>query len=125
MRTLLLAATLFIGLFSAFAQSDRLQPQAFQQMIGKNGAQLIDVRTPEEFAKGHIEGARNIDWLGSDFMAQAAKLDKTKPVLLYCAAGGRSEEALEAMKMAGYSKAMDMSSGFNGWKKAGLPTTTK
>ena len=51
--------------------------------------QLIDVRTPQEFAEDHIGNAQNINWNGNDFVAQVEKLDKTKPVFVYCKVGGR------------------------------------
>ena len=124
-RTLFLV-TIFISLsFASLAQAEHLESEDFLQRLGKNGAQLIDVRTSEEFAKGHLVGAKNIDWLEDGFMEKANKLDKTKPVLLYCAAGGRSEEALTAMQEAGFKLAVDLKHGYNGWKRANLPTTTK
>ncbi len=107
------------------AQGDRLENDVFQERMTHPDAQLVDVRTPEEFTKGHLEGAVNIDWLEQDFMENAGKLDKTRPVLLYCAAGGRSEEALAAMKKAGFTQAADLLHGYNGWKRANLPVTTK
>ena len=125
-RTLLLSLFLLVlNACTLQAQTDRLDTKTFQQRLAQPGVQLVDVRTPEEFAKGHLDGAVNIDWLADGFMDKAGKLDKSKPVLLYCAAGGRSEEALATMKKAGYTKAVDMLGGFNGWKKAGLPVSTK
>ena len=63
-----------------------------------NTVQLVDVRTPQEWGTGHIDGALHIDWFDDDFKVRVAKLDKEKPVRLYCAAGGRSEEAREVMR---------------------------
>ena len=108
-----------------FSQAEHLESEVFQLRLGKDGAQLIDVRTSEEFAKGHLVGAKNIDWLEDGFMEKASKLDKTKPVLLYCAAGGRSGEALTAMQEAGFKLVVDLKHGYNGWKRSNLPTTTK
>lgn len=122
----LAVTVLFSALISGCsAQADRLEPGDFQARMAEPDAQLIDVRTAEEYAKGHLPGAVNVDWLEDGFVGKTAGLDKTKPVLLYCAAGGRSEEALEAMKKAGFSKAVDLKSGYNGWKRANLPTTLK
>ena len=56
---------------------------------------LIDVRTPEEYEAGHIEGAKNINFLAPDFAEKMGELDKTKPVMIYCQAGGRSAKALK------------------------------
>jgi rhodanese-related sulfurtransferase len=121
---LFLAPLLFFGL-SACAQQDRVDASTFQARMKEAGAQLVDVRTPEEFAKGYIAGAVNNDWLEEGFLDRAKTLDKSKPVLLYCAAGGRSEEAVAAMKKAGYTNVVDLEGGFNGWKRSNLPVATK
>ena len=54
---------------------------------------VIDVRTPGEFENGHVANALNIDWNGADFATQIAKIDTTKPVIVYCQSGGRSAKA--------------------------------
>lgn len=121
---LFLAPLLLFGL-SACAQQDRVDASVFQARMKEAGAQLVDVRTPEEFAKGYIAGAVNNDWLEDGFLERAKTLDKSKPVLLYCAAGGRSEEAVAAMKKAGYTNVVDLEGGFNGWKRSNLPVAVK
>jgi rhodanese-related sulfurtransferase len=88
----------------------------FAELMKKNGAQLIDVRTPREFSNGFIEGAKNIDYNGDSFEKQMKKLDKTKPVLVYCAAGGRSENAAELLQEWGFKEVYDLEGGYNGWK---------
>jgi thioredoxin 1 len=88
----------------------------FAELIKKNGAQLIDVRTPREFSNGFIEGAKNIDYNGDSFEKQMKKLDKTKPVLVYCAAGGRSENAAELLQEWGFKEVYDLEGGYNSWK---------
>lgn len=65
---------------------------------------LIDVRTPEEFADGHLKGATNIDFNGPDFADKISELDKDGEYTLYCRSGRRSGLALEAMKAAGFTK---------------------
>ena len=88
----------------------------FAELMKKTGAQLIDVRTPREFTNGFIEGAKNIDYNGDSFEKQMKKLDKTKPVLVYCAAGGRSENAAELLQEWGFKEVYDLEGGYNGWK---------
>jgi rhodanese-related sulfurtransferase len=88
----------------------------FVELMKKTGAQLIDVRTPREFSNGFIEGAKNIDYNGDSFEKQMKKLDKTKPVLVYCAAGGRSENAAELLQEWGFKEVYDLEGGYNGWK---------
>ena len=97
----------------------------FQTRMKEADAQLVDVRTPDEFAKGHIAGAVLNDWLEDGFLDRAKTLDKSKPVLLYCAAGGRSEEAVAAMKKDGFANVVDLAGGFNGWKRSNLPVAVK
>src|SRR5688572_17949871 len=53
-------------------------------------AQLVDVRTPEEYNEGHLKGSININYQGNSFAEEVAKLDKTKPTFVYCRSGGRS-----------------------------------
>lgn len=105
------------------AQSDGLVSVATLQgeLKPKNTVQLVDVRTPHEWSTGHIEGARHIDWFSDDFKAEVAKLDKDKPVRLYCAGGGRSEEAREMLRGMGFTDVKDLDGGIAAWKKAGAP----
>ena len=122
---LITAALALLYTAHANAQVGRLEPKAFKTEVDKGTSQLIDVRTPEEFVRGHLAGAVNIDWLADDFSDISAKLDKRKPVLLYCAVGGRSEEAKAAMEKAGFPHVQDMLGGINAWKSNSLPITTK
>jgi rhodanese-related sulfurtransferase len=125
LRLLHLLAPLLLFTMQTRAQQDRLDAPAFQARMKEAGAQLVDVRTADEFVKGHITGALNNDWLEDGFLDRAKTLDKSKPVLLYCAVGGRSEEAMTAMKKAGYTDVVDLANGFNGWKRSNLPVATK
>ncbi|MBL7950366.1 MAG: rhodanese-like domain-containing protein [Flavobacteriales bacterium] len=92
-----------------------------QAELAKGDLQLVDVRTPQEWSTGHIEGARHIDWFSDDFKAEVGKLDRKKPVRLYCAAGGRSEEARELLREMGFTDVLDLDGGMGAWKKAGAP----
>lgn len=87
-------------------------------------ANILDVRTPEEFEKGHIKNALNYDWNGSSFEQQIATLDKSKPVFVYCLSGGRSAMAAEVMRDRGFKQVYEMKGGFMKWRTAGLPETT-
>jgi len=77
---------------------------------------LIDVRTPQEFALGHIESAINIDFRNENFEELIAKVDKTKPVAVYCGKGGRSGKCSSFMKKAGFTKIYDLDGGITEWK---------
>ena len=82
--------------------------------------QLIDVRTAGEFQEGYIEGASNIDYFGDDFEMQMSKLDKLKPIAVYCGVGGRSESALEVLQELGFEVIYNLEGGITVWEKNGL-----
>ena len=68
---------------------------------------LIDVRTPDEYAQGHLEGAINIDLGQSSFDEEIAKLDKQAAYTVYCRSGNRSAQAAKRMQAAGFTQVMD------------------
>ena len=82
-------------------------------------AVLLDVRTPKEFASGHIPGATNLDLFASDFDARIRQLDKTKTYVVHCAAGGRSSQAAVKLRDTGVTNLIYFESGVKGWEKAG------
>ena len=94
-----------------------LVPADFKEAIKNPDVQLIDVRTYVEFNEGHIEGAKNIDYLAEDFEAQMNKFDKDKPIFIYCASGGRSEVTASMLYELGFKDINDLSGGFIAWKK--------
>ena len=71
---------------------------------------IVDVRTPEEFAEGHLVGAENIDVSADDFDEQVAQLDTDAPVVVYCRTGNRSAEAVERMEGLGFTDLTDLGS---------------
>lgn len=85
-------------------------------MTNMPNAHLVDVRTPSEYTGGHIGKAQNIDYNGSDFKAKIDALDKSKPILVYCQAGGRSKKACTMMKGMGFKEIYELKSGYGGWK---------
>lgn len=84
-----------------------------------NTIQLVDVRTPEEYKEGYIKNARNINIKDDDFLDQVSKLDKDKPVYVYCMVGGRSGQSAAQLKEAGFKKVYDFKGGFKQWKAEG------
>ena len=118
---------LVLGLSSCKSQEKKevsfidVNVEEFQNMIEKNGAQLIDVRTPAEYENGHIKNALLIDYMSNDFKDKAFKgLDKTKPVLVYCASGGRSAKSAKMYKDAGFEKVYNLLGGFRAWSAKNL-----
>lgn len=93
----------------------------FEKKLAGSGVQLIDVRTPEEYAEGHLKGAVNMNVNDDGFDAQVAKLDKTKPVLLYCRSGKRSANASGKMHDLGFTEIYNLDGGIIGWGSAGKP----
>jgi len=113
--------TIFISFFlCSFAQLQSVSVDEFEkQLISSKGDQLIDVRTPQEFEKYRIAGAKNIDFRSSGFQQEIEKLDKNKPVFIYCLAGPRSRSALDVFQKAGFETVYELSGGINAWSKAG------
>ena len=88
---------------------------------GGPGFFIIDVRTPDEYNSGHIEGAGMIDFNADDFRDRIGELGRDKTYLVYCRSGGRSAGARDAMEGLGFLKVCHMLSGILGWEEAGLP----
>lgn len=81
---------------------------------------VIDIRTPEEFAGGHIAGARNINFSSDDFEARLAELDRSQPYLLHCRSGRRSGESLDTFAKLGFENIHHLKGGILEWEAAGL-----
>ena len=83
---------------------------------------VIDVRTPEEFAEGHVENAININFRSENFRDEIDRLDKDKTYLIYCRSGMRSSDALNIMKELNFGKIYHMTGGIIEWTEERLPT---
>ncbi|PBQ30696.1 thioredoxin [Sphingobacteriaceae bacterium] len=93
-----------------------LSPEEFESGLAKNPSlQLIDVRTPEEFERGHLEGAANYNIQTTDFEKEIESLDKNKPVYIYCLSGGRSASAASLLIKRGFSEVHNMTGGLMKW----------
>lgn len=86
-------------------------------------AVLIDIRTPDEWATGVLEGAQKVDWF-VDFKAQTEGWDKEKAYYLYCRSGGRSRSASDFMSTAGFKEVYNMLGGIRAWNSAEYPVVT-
>ncbi len=95
-----------------------------KQIEKKENVQLIDVRTPEEFSKGHLINSLNINWNGSEFESQILNMDKSKPVYVYCLSGGRSAQAVNKMQSLGFKEIYELEGGIMKWRAANLEETT-
>lgn len=98
----------------------------FEKLIAKPGVRLLDSRTAEEFAEGHIAGAVNVDVNSPTFVKEVdALIGKDSPVAVYCRSGRRSAIASQALARAGYKEIYNLSGGIIGWLDAGKATTTE
>lgn len=93
-----------------------LDSNAFKAAIRNKKVQLIDVRTPGEYRAGHIGKAINIDWFQKgSFEKSFEKLNKRKPVYVYCRSGSRSRKAARKILDMGFEKVYDLSGGYMRW----------
>ena len=124
-RLLIFFTPLFLALGCSQADdlAKNVDPKAAQALITDQKAVVIDVRTPEEFADGHIAGAKNVDFFSKSFREELGQLDKDAPIVMHCQSGGRSGQALPIFKELGFTKVFHMNGGFRAWSSAGLPVT--
>lgn len=92
-----------------------------QELSKLEGMQLVDVRTPTEYADGHIANAENIDFWSLNFDEKIKTLDKSKPIIVYCKSGGRSAKCAAKLKAKGFKKIYDLKGGFSKWSLEGMP----
>ncbi|MBC6609648.1 rhodanese-like domain-containing protein [Hymenobacter sp. BT507] len=103
------------------SSNSSVTPTETAALLQKPDVVVLDVRTPEEYADGHLAGARNIDFKSSDFDDRIAQLDKSKTYVLYCASGNRSGKTAKLMTEKGFPK-VENAGGFKDLKTAGLAT---
>ncbi len=104
------------------AKVTHLDAKASQKVLAERKPIVLDIRTPKEFAEGHIKGALNIDFYAKDFAEKLAELDTSKEYLLHCRSGGRSGRSLPTFDKLGFEKILHLDGGMNAWVEAGLPT---
>lgn len=109
--------TLFVACTNAVEGVSVLPCKDFEAKFqATENVQLIDVRTPEEYAAGTIGTAVNIDYYNDNFKAEMDKLDKSRPVFVFCAKGGRSASAGAICKEIGFKEIYDLEGGYTAWK---------
>lgn len=96
---------------------------AFATTIADPAVVVLDVRTPEEFATGHIANAVNMNVEGPDFDAQLSNVTKSASVAVYCHSGRRSAIAADKMMKAGFTNVHNLDGGISAWIAAGQPVT--
>jgi len=103
------------------AESNLNPAQVREWMSSKKDLQLIDVRTPGEFAQGHLQGARLMPM--SSLAAHLKSLDPNRPLIAYCLTGRRSGHAVKILLKSGFPEAKHLAGGISAWQSAGLPVT--
>jgi len=129
--SLALAALLVVGallIFSCQASTQIIEDITVQEAFdlieeeqGNPDFTIIDVRTPGEYAEGHLENAVNINFNAADFEDRVDELDKDKTYVIYCRTGVRSAGARDVMKKLGFSEVYNVLDGITGWTAAGFP----
>ncbi len=111
---LLLAGVMFAG-----CAQQRDQPMSeFTPGSMEQGAMLVDVRTPQEFGAGHLEGAVNIDWFDPAFASQWDEVDRDRTVYVYCKVGGRSSKAAAMLDSLGFKHVVNLTGGYDAYLEA-------
>src|SRR6478735_2255573 len=114
----LYCSIVLLGACNLQAQKNSLTPAEFQQELNQASVQLLDVRTAGEYQNSHLVKAFQADWNNQEqFKDRVSYLDKSKPVLVYCASGVRSGKAAEWLKANGFTSVQNMEGGIVAWKK--------
>lgn len=129
MRQLLVvlsASFLLTGQAGLCQKNSLLPPSAFEKQINQAGIQILDVRTSQEYASGHIKNALQANWLNTnEFKNRVQYLDKTKPVYVYCGSGVRSSDASKWLLENGFQQVWELQNGFVSWKKDHKPVESE
>ena len=115
----LLGVTLLAGCGGSGGSVSTVDPQAFLSTAQQSGVVVVDVRTPSEYAAGHVDGAINVDVEGAAFDSEIAKLDKNATYAVYCHSGRRSGLATDAMAKAGFTHVYNLQGGIGDLQAAG------
>ena len=101
---------------------EHVDAATFADRIAERDVVLLDVRTPEEYDAGHLEGATNLPIADADFAAEVDDLDPDTTYAVYCRTGERSQRAMEIMRTAGIEAVYDLDGGITAWTESGRTT---
>ena len=114
-------AMLMWPLVSRGVRAGSLTANGAVQLINREKAVVVDVSEAEEFAAGHVGGAKNIPVGQLEEQLPEAVKNKALPLILVCPTGARANRALGVAKKLGYEQAQVLGGGLNAWKEANLP----
>ncbi len=122
----LISLSFLVGCLPATTQrgpvvKDVTTAEAAQLMQSRPEVVVLDVRTPAEFAAGHLAGATMVDFYSASFRADVGKLDRQKAYLVYCHTGNRSAQAVMVMQQLGFREVYNMLGGIAEWQAEGRP----
>ena len=106
------------------ANLERVDANSFTSVVATPSITVIDVRTPGEFSRGHVDGAVNYNVEGPDFADQIMGLDPGGVYAVYCQSGNRSQVAVDQMASIGVNSIFELESGITGWESAGFPVVS-
>jgi rhodanese-related sulfurtransferase len=119
---LMLGAVVLAGCSSSTAELETVSPESAATIIADDSSEVIlDIRTPEEFDQGIIEGAVNIDFYETSFADDLDGLDKDAHYVVYCRSGNRSEQAMDTFADLGFTNVTEIDGGIANWYETGLP----
>lgn len=98
-----------------------LSPTDAVMLMNREKAVVVDVCQPDEFAGGHVAGAKSIPLADLEAKLAGAIKNKATPVILVCASGARSSRAVAIATKLGFARAQSLSGGMRAWREAGLP----
>ena len=121
---------LLVGVSGCMASAEKateqsVSPRQFKLLLdehrGDPNVVLLDVRTPQEYKNGHIEGALLVDFYANDFVDRLKALDRQKSYLIYCRSGNRSAKTLAIFEKLGFHHSYHLATGIKGWSREKYP----
>lgn len=112
---LLLSCT---AMMLAQGQATKLDPAEYRKKTEGKNVQLVDIRSPQEYANGHITNAENQNFYSATFYSDLDKYNKSQPLYIYCRSGNRTSLAINELQKIGFVQVIDLKTGLNGWIQA-------
>lgn len=112
---LILFFSILLNLSCAQTQTPSSKPMANVTSEELEHVVLLDVRTPEEYAQGHLDNSLNVNWFDAGFAQQVEGIDKDETIYVYCKVGGRSAKAQQKLQSLGYRNVINLEGGYDAW----------